>query len=367
VITVLIGIVAVTAVAGIGFAFAVRRLPRLSLQLAALAVFAVGLPMVSVAVSGVVMLGPEEAREVLVLTSVAALGASLTALLIAGGITRPLQNLHDAATDIAAGDLDTRLAVGGPAELSELAEAFNTMAANTKRTFDARSDFIAWASHDLRSPVASLQAMVEAIQDGVTPPERYLPAIQERIGDLARLVEDLFDYARIEIEAPVATPTTDLVGIAARAVATHQPQAATQRITITLHTDRPDIAARCAATDLARVLDNLLANALHHTPAGGNIHVTVHRDAIIMVTDSGPGFPAEALDRVFEPFWRGDLSRHTSGAGLGLAIARGLLERNGATITATNAPGARLTISCQPATVQGNHAESAPASPVISR
>lgn len=342
-------ITAATAAAGIGFAFAIRRLPRLSLQLASLAVVAVVLPLASVTVSGIVMLRTHEALEVLALASVAAVVASVGALLIARGITRPVQRLHDAALRIGAGDLSTRLDPGGPTELGELATAFNSMATSVQRTFDARSEFIAWASHDLRSPVASLQAMIEAINDRVTPPERYLPAISERISDLARLVEDLFDLARADLERVESTATTDAVALTRRAVTTHQPAAAGRRVTIALHTDLPTLPVRCAASDLARILDNVLDNTVRHTPAGGHITVALDRDGTLTITDTGPGFPPDCLDRAFEPFWRADLSRHTTGAGLGLAIARALIQRNGGTITASNAPGAQLTITCQPA------------------
>ena len=344
-------VVVAIATGGVGAAafIALRRLPRLSMQLASLALVAVVLPTASVTLSGAVMLHGHDALEILLLAAVAASVASIGALCVARGITRPLRTVHDAATKIADGELGARIDVKGPAEFAELAEAFNTMAASVQRVFDARSDFIAWASHDLRSPLAGLQAMIEAIEDGVSPPERYLPAIRERITDLARLVEDLFDFARTEWEpATAAESITDAVTVARRAVATHQPHAATARVTITLYTDLPEIPVRCATTDLVRILDNLLANALRHTPPRGRIEVVVKRDATLHVSDTGPGFPPDALELAFEPFWRGDLSRHSSGAGLGLAIARGLIERNGGTISASNTPGARLSVTCRP-------------------
>jgi signal transduction histidine kinase len=345
-ILVLVVLVAVTALVGAAVLLAVRRLPRLAQQVTSLALFALVLPLASVTLSGAVMLHAHDAFEVLLLAVVSAVVAGVGALVIARGITRPLRVVHDAATQIAAGDLGTRIDVTGPAELAELGEAFNTMAASVQQVFDARRDFIAWASHDLRTPVASLQAMVEAIEDGVTPPERYLPAIGERIGDLARLVEDLFDFARTELEPRSPSDVlADAVEVAGRAVATHQPHAAAQGVTIALHADLPAVPVRCPSTDLVRVLDNLLANALHHTPPDGRVDVTVNRHGTISVTDSGPGFPPDSLERVFEPFWRGDLSRHSQGAGLGLAIARGLVERSGGTITASNAPGARLVVA----------------------
>lgn len=348
-ITALVVVAIATGVVGAAAFIALRRLPRLSMQLAALALVAVVLPTASVTLSGAVMLHGHDALEILLLAAVAASVASIGALCVARGITQPLRTVHDAATKIADGELGARIDVKGPAEFAELAEAFNTMAAAVQRVFDARSDFIAWASHDLRSPLAGLQAMIEAIEDGVSPPERYLPAIRERITDLARLVEDLFDFARTEWEpATAAESITDAVTVARRAVATHQPHAATARVTITLHADLPEIPVRCAPTDLVRILDNLLANALHHTPPRGRIEVLVKRDATLHVSDTGPGLPPDALERAFEPFWRGDLSRHSSGTGLGLAIARGLIERNGGTISASNTPGARFSVTCRP-------------------
>ena len=138
------------------------------------------------------------------MASASASAAVLVGLFLAHGIVQRLDHLRSSSAALAAGDLSARAEEGGPAELAELSHSFNEMASNLSLLFDARRELVAWASHDLRTPIASLQAMIEAMEDGLVPPERFYPVMHEQVRTLARLVDDLFELARID--AGVAEP-----------------------------------------------------------------------------------------------------------------------------------------------------------------
>ena len=147
-------------------------------QLAVLAVAAVCLPIAVVVGSGLVMFGMHDERTFWLVVVVATVCALAGALLLGQQILRPLDGLRDASKRLAGGDLSARAKESGPRELMELGASFNEMAANLEQLFDARRELVAWASHDLRTPLASLRAMVEALEDGLAEPSEYLPAIK---------------------------------------------------------------------------------------------------------------------------------------------------------------------------------------------
>ena len=159
----------------------------LRLQLAALAVLAVCLPLGVVVASGVVMFDMHDA-EILAIALVSALVALAGALLLSRWILRPLERLRAASARLARGELHARASESGPRELMELSASFNEMATNLEQLFDARRQLVAWASHDLRTPLASLRAMVEALEDGLAGPDEYLPAIREQLETLSLLI-----------------------------------------------------------------------------------------------------------------------------------------------------------------------------------
>jgi signal transduction histidine kinase len=216
------------------------------------------------------------------------------------------------------------------------------MGENLRRLFDTRRELVAWASHDLRTPLANMQAMLEALEDGLGEPEEYIPALREQVRVLSGLVDDLFELARIDADAltlelknlPIApVVSSSLRGVAAEARLRH----------VELASDVDDnVTARFAPEKVERVLLNLLTNALRHTPSDGAVAVRVEplRDEVrVAVEDTGEGLDADAQERMFERFWRGDLSRSSRGAGLGLAIARGLVEAQGGRIWAEDREG----------------------------
>jgi signal transduction histidine kinase len=338
-----------TLAAGLAAAVALRRLPTLKLQLSGLALAATLLPLVAVVLSGIVMFDSGHDVVLLAVAAASSTVAFLAALLVARGIARPVERLRTTSAALAGGDLGARAIESGPAELRQLAEATNEMAGRLEELFDARRQLVAWASHDLRTPIASLQAMVEAIEDGLATPADYLPAMREQVRALGMLVDDLFELARIDAGAlTLELEETSLTGLVESTVRGLQPQATVRQIKLETRMDGDGLRVRCAPEKVERVLYNLVANALRHTPSDGSIAVLarpLERDVVVTVEDTGEGLPPDAASRVFERFWRADRSRSRGGAGLGLAIARGLVEAQGGRIWAENRPGGGARIS----------------------
>ena len=314
-------------------------------QLAALAVAAVCLPLVVVVGSGLVMFGMHDETKFWAVVIVSTLGALAGALLLGRHILRPLDELRATSKRLAAGDLSARASESGPRELLELGASFNEMAANLERLFDARRELVAWASHDLRTPLASLRAMVEALEDGLAEPAEYLPAIRAQTEILSRLVEDLFELARIDAGSlTLDLREASLAELVSSCVDALEADARAQGVRLETRVDLAGPPVRIAPDKVQRVLLNLLTNAVRHTRPDGDVAVVVETDTdhvVVAVEDDGDGLAPGARQRMFERFWRSDESRARSsgGAGLGLAIAQGLVHAHGGTIWAENRRG----------------------------
>jgi signal transduction histidine kinase len=263
------------------------------------------------------------------------------ALALARSITGSLQRVGAASQELAAGDLSARAPTGGPREIANLAESFNSMATGLEQLFDARRELVAWASHDLRAPIASMQAMLEAIEDGLASADDYLPTLRQQVRTLSLLVADLFELARIDAGALTLelrrTPVAPLIDSALQLL---RPEAEARGVVLSAEVDER-MEASLAADKIERVLFNLVTNALHHTPTDGTVAVSAERrtsDLLLRVEDTGEGLAEDAPGRMFERFWRADRARSSNGAGLGLAIARGLVEAHGGRIWAENRP-----------------------------
>jgi signal transduction histidine kinase len=326
-----------TLVVGLGFAYLLRLLPTVRLQLAGLAFLAVLLPLGAVLLSGWVMFHMGEDVKILAVTAASALTAVVAALVLARSIVGSIDRVRDASVELAHGDLEVRVPEQGPAEVAELAASFNEMGDNLRRLFDTRRELVAWASHDLRTPLANMQAMLEAIEDDLGEPEEYVPVLREQVSVLTLLVDDLFELARIDANALTLEmqrlPVAPVVSSSLRSI---EAEARSRHVRLDADVDA-SITARFAPDKLERVLMNLLTNALRHTPSDGAVAVRVEPrldEVRIAVEDTGNGLDAEARERMFERFWRGDQSRSSRGAGLGLAIARGIVEAHGGRIWA---------------------------------
>ena len=335
---------ALTLIAGLVGAFAISRLPSLSWQLAGLLILAVTLPLGAVLWSGLIMFDSSHDSGILVVAVAAATAAAGGGVLVQRRIVRRLDGLSTASAAIAQGDLTARAPETGRDEIARVGRNFNVMAGQVETLFDARRQLVAWASHDLRTPLASLQAMIEAVEDGVAPPEKYLPAMRERVTALGGLVDDLFELARIDAGAlTVELREASIRGLVETSVRGIEAEAKARKITVETRVET-DVPVRCAPESVERVLLNLLTNALRHTPSDGAVAVTVDREengggVRVAVEDTGQGIAEADLPLVFDRFWRADRARSGSGAGLGLAIARGLVEAHGGRIWAEHRAG----------------------------
>jgi signal transduction histidine kinase len=340
VLTLAVGLVAVVLL---------RLLPSLRLQLAGLAALSVCLPLASVLLSGWVAFHMGDDVKILAVSAASAAVAVVAGLVLARSIVRSVERVRDASALVAGGDLTVRAPESGPTEVADLASSFNEMAASLERLFDARRELVAWASHDLRTPLANMQAMLEALEDGLIAPEPTVPVLREQVALLSSLVDDLFELARIDAGALTVelrdARLEPVVESCLRGV-----EADARRRGIGLASSVPDVRARCAPDKVERVLFNLLTNALRHTPTDGSVAVRVERidrEVRVCVEDTGEGLDEEARTRMFERFWRGDPARSSRGAGLGLAIARGIVEAHGGRIWAEDRPegGARVSFT----------------------
>ena len=296
---------------------------------------------------------------------------------LAQALAQRVRTLQRGAEAIANGDLRARVADAGSDELAMLAAQFNRMAAQLAAGAEqraqlesARRDLVAAISHDLRTPLASLRVMTEALSDGLiddpATTTRYLATMRAQIGHLSSLIDDLFELAQLDAGAlTLDLRRTALAELVDDAIEGMRPQATAKGVA--LHGDvPPGLAHALIAPDkIGRVLYNLVTNAIRHTPAGGSVTIAVRSAAgastelpaqpaprdpphyfVVEVADTGEGIAAADLPHIFEHFYRGEKSRSraTGGAGLGLAIARGIVEAHGGRIWAENTTeqGARI-------------------------
>jgi signal transduction histidine kinase len=344
-------VVAVASLAiGLGVAYLLRLAPTVWLQLAGLALVSVCVPLAAVLASGWVMFHMGADTKILAVAAFSATAAVGAGLLLARWTSQSISRVSAASARLAAGDLAARAPEGGAREIAALATSFNTMAASIEQLFDARRELVAWASHDLRTPLASMQAMIEAIEDGLAEPGDYLPTLREQVRTLSLLVDDLFELARIDSGAlTLELQRLPVAGVVDSALRLLEPEAAARHVDLVAHAEG-ETTADIAPEKIERVLYNLITNALRHTPSDGSVAVNVARqdgNVLVSVEDTGDGIEPEALGRMFERFWRADRARSEAGMGLGLAIARGLVEAHGGRIWAENREhgGARVSFT----------------------
>jgi len=278
--------------------------------------------------------------------------ASILAILISRTIAKPLQAVAKAVTGMAEGYYSLKAPVSGPNEVRAVAEAFNYMSAQVQATQQAQQDFLANVSHDLKTPLTSIQGFSQAIVDGaVSDPVQAAKIIYEEAGRLNRMVIELTDLARLQAGRLSMLTTAVDIALITDAVA--------QRLTIVAQ--EKGVALDVAATPvpevsgdgdrLAQVLTNLVSNAIKYTPSGGCVDVKtqVNRGGVeVIVHDNGIGIPARELARIFDRFYQVDKARGPSrGTGLGLAIVREIIQAHGGKITVGSAgegQGATFTI-----------------------
>jgi signal transduction histidine kinase len=277
-----------------------------------------------------------------------ALGAGISLLIarwLARGMTQPLRDMAAAARRLERGDYTTRVHVRSLDEVGQLAAAFNRMSAELEDLERSRRDLVANVSHELKTPIAAIRAHLENLADGVEDADpRTLQVMLSQTERLTRLVEQLLDLSRLESgEVPFQREVVPIAPLVARVISEITIGRAISDVR--LEPDVPaDIAAEADPERIHQVVFNLVDNAVRFTPPGGEITITARQlDGRIQVrvADTGVGIAAEHLPRVFERFYRVDASRSRDdgGTGIGLAIARSIVEGHGGRIVADSDPG----------------------------
>jgi signal transduction histidine kinase len=290
----------------------------------------------------------------------------ILALLIARSIAKPLQRMTTATEEIARGNYDQTLGITSPDEVGRLAASFNTMAREVKTSRQAQRDFVANVSHELKTPLTSIQGFSQAVLDGTADDEvnrrRAVEIISGEANRMSRLVDELLDLARLESgQVKMLREPVDLAKVLQACVEKFALQAREGNVELVL--DAPALPLVTGDKDLlAQVFTNLLANALKHTPPAGQVTVKAQEvtqktrkkpdstSAVeITVTDTGAGIPPEDLEHIFERFYQVDKSRagKDRGIGLGLTIAKQIVEAHGGTINVESVRdlGTKFTLS----------------------
>ena len=283
----------------------------------------------------------------------------LTAVVLARAFARQSRRLRRLAAELGAGTpvhdpVDAR-------DRSELAAVEAELAQTSRRLDDARAEvetleasrreLVAWISHDLRTPLAGLRAMAEALEDGLADdPQRFHRQMRSQVDHLSDLVDDLFELSKIQSgKLALHRESVSLYDLVSDAVAELRAVALARRIVIR-ESPSPDLVVDGDARELARVVGNLLMNAIQHSPPGSEISVTTATDenghAVLSVVDAGGGIPESDLPQIFRAGWRATVSRtpeqlwgRSAGAGLGLAIVEGIVKAHSGRVSAHNVAG----------------------------
>jgi signal transduction histidine kinase len=275
---------------------------------------------------------------------------------VSAAVTDGIMALNQAAKEIAQGNLRARVPVTGQNEIADLARMFNEMAAQLEaaarkqREVDLlRRNLLAWVGHDLRTPLTSVRLIVEALADGVVEDpstiQRYLQTAQRDIRSLSRLIDDLFEMAQLDAGGlQLKLCPNSISDLVSDTLESFSAQAAHQSVTLKGSIAPGVDLVLLDAQQIGRVLANLVSNALQYTPSGGTVEVSAWATTggvQVQVCDTGDGIAAEDLPHIFEQFYRGEKSRSraTGGAGLGLAIAKGIIEAHGGHIGVKSMPG----------------------------
>jgi signal transduction histidine kinase len=285
---------------------------------------------------------------------------------LSSSITQTMSDLAQATRQVGEGDFSVRVSALGQDETAQLAEAFNAMterlakAETDSRALDAaRRDLVAWASHDLRTPLTSLRAMLDALTEGVVTDtqtvDRYLHQCRNEVGRMNAIIDDLFELAQLDTgHLMLKLESASLSDLMSDSLQSFSLRAKEKGIALTGSVEAKLDPVCIAPEKISRVLQNLVENALRHTSTGGSISLQARPEAqsiLVTVRDTGDGIPPADLPRIFERFYRGERSRardaaqSNTGAGLGLAIAKGLVEGHGGKIWAESQPGQGTTIS----------------------
>ena len=298
--------------------------------------------------------GGNQARDVAwwwiaVAAVVALLVALLASWVVTRLLTRPIAAMTSATRAFTAGDRQARAEVHGPGELGELARAFDSMADTVARSERDRRNLTADVAHELRTPLAALQAGLEELRDGlVEPTPEGLAGLHDQSLRLGRLVSDLAELSAAEASgvSPQLTEV-DLTQVARDELAVRDSHLRAAGLVVGSRLDGP-VLVRADSDRLHQAVGNLLANAARYCRPGDEVAVMVRAEdgrAVLGVVDSGPGIPPDELPHIFDRLWRGRAARQVAGSGIGLAVAREIVLAHGGTIEAVSPEGAGTTIT----------------------
>lgn len=290
---------------------------------------------------GFLKFATQSALVLIVTGTVAGIGAGVW---LSRRMTAPLETLAQSAAAIGRGDLSVRVAPQGSAEMIGLAEAFNHMAADLETAEQLRQHLLADVAHELRTPLTVLQGNLRAILDDVYPlSKEEIAHLYDQTRHLHRLVNDLHELAQAEAgRLPMQMAPLDLTLLAGEAVDFFIPIAELEEVELKLDLPSTPLMVQGDRARLMQVLQNLLANAVRHTPAGGSVTVAVQRHLAaitLTIADTGEGIEASHLPFIFDRFYRTDSARNRDGGGvgLGLAIVRALVEAHGGHVSVASA------------------------------
>lgn len=275
--------------------------------------------------------------------------SSAVTVVVTSRMTDPLMTINQATRRFGQGDFSVRLAVEGDEEITQMAATFNRMADFVERNENSRSSFVANVAHELRTPMTSIKGFVDGIRDGTIPPEsqdRYLAVISDEVGRLARLTNSMLDISKLESGEFVMNTKEYNIWDTIAAVA-FSMENRIEEGNISLKGFRPrKIMVKADEDIIHQVVYNIFDNALKFTPPGGYIALDVQSEGApgfvtVKIRNSGQGISSDALPYIFERFYKGDYSRsvHTKGAGIGLFIAKTLVQRSGGDITVESREG----------------------------
>ena len=360
-IAIAVGTAAVAVLLGLPLLARLRRRP-LAVQVSVLALVIVAAIGLGVFVAAEAMfIGPHDLVVIeVVLVAVATVGVTASVVL-AGRVVATSASLVEATRRIGGSDRSTVPPVSGPPELARLAEELTQMEARLddarrrERSVEkSRRELVAWVSHDLRTPLAAIRAMVEALEDRVVEDsetvDRYHAMLRTETDRLAALVDDLFELSRTQAGAlRLHVERVSLGDLVSDAIAGVAPVAEAKGVRLEGRIDGPAPDVKVSTPEVLRALRNVLENAIRHTPPDGSVMVEAGADDLqhvyVSVLESGGGVPEEDLERIFDVAYQSDPARTAGGAGLGLAIARGFVEAHHGRITVRNERGgARFTV-----------------------
>ena len=274
--------------------------------------------------------------------------AAVASWLVTRMLTRPIRTITAAARRFSAGDRQARAELSGSGEIGELAETFDAMADTVSRSERERQTMTADVAHELRTPLAALQAGLEELRDGlVDPAPDRLARLHDQSLRLGRVVNDLAELSAAESAEVTATQDLDLARLARDEIAGHEPQMRASGLVVVDQIDA-SVTVRGDPDRLHQALGNVLANATRYCRSGDRVQVVVRADgpqAVLEVADTGPGIPPDELTHVFDRLWRGRAARDVAGSGIGLAVTRQVVSAHGGTVDATSRPGAGTTIT----------------------